>query len=83
MEMDREILDFGKKAHNAGRLVEFLYQKPIVSVSEVVEVLGVSKPTANKLIKEFEAKEILREVTGYQRNKHYSFERYLEIYSKG
>jgi len=83
MEMDREILDFGKKAHNAGRLVEFLYQKPIISVSEVVEVLEVSKPTANKLIKEFETKEILREVTGYQRNKHYAFERYLEIYSKG
>lgn len=82
MEMDREILGFGKKAQNAGRLIEFLYQKPIVSVSEVVKVLGVSKPTANNLIKEFEAKEILREVTGYQRNKHYAFERYVEIYSK-
>lgn len=82
MEMDREILGFGKKAQNAGRLIEFLYQKPIVSVSEVVKVLGVSKPTANNLIKEFEAKEILKEVTGYQRNKHYAFERYVEIYSK-
>ena len=82
MEMDREILDFGKKAHNAGRLVEFLYQKPIVSVSEVVEVLGVSKQTVNVLIKEFEAKDILTEVTGYQRNKHYAFKRYLEIYSQ-
>jgi Fic family protein len=82
MEMDRETLDFGKKAHNAGRLIEFLYQKPIVSVSEVVEVLGVSKQTVNVLIKEFEAKDILTEVTGYQRNKHYAFKRYLEIYSQ-
>jgi len=82
-EMDRDILSFGKKAHNAGKLVEFLYQKPIVSVSEVLKVLGVSKPTANNLIKEFETKEILIEVTGYQRNKHYAFKRYIEIYSKG
>ncbi len=83
MEMDREILDFGKKAHNAGKLIEFLYQKPIVSVSEVVKVLDVSKPTANNLIKEFESKDILLEVTGYQRNKHYAFQKYIDIYSKG
>ena len=81
-EMDREILGFGKKAHNAGKLVEFLYQKPIVSVSEVLKVLGVSKQTANVLIKEFEAKDILIEVTGYQRNKYYAFNQYLEIYSQ-
>jgi len=80
-EMDREVLGFGKKAHNAGKLVEFLYQKPIVSVSEVLKVLGVSKQTANVLIKEFEAKDILIEVTGYQRNKYYAFNQYLEIYS--
>ena len=83
MEMDREILGFGKKAQNAGRLIEFLYQKPIVSINEVTKLLDVSKPTANHLIKEFEVKEILTEVTGYQRNKHYAFKRYLEIYSKG
>ena len=82
MEMDREILDFGKKAHNAGKLIEFLYQKPIVSVSEVIKVLEVSKQTANVLIKEFETRGILIEVTGYKRNKNYAFKRYLEIYSQ-
>jgi len=82
MEMEREILDFGKKAHNAGKLIEFLYQKPIVSVSEVIKILEVSKQTANVLIKEFEAKGILIEVTGYKRNKNYAFKRYLEIYSQ-
>ena len=82
MEMDREILDFGKKAQNAGRLIEYLYQKPLVNVGEVVEILEVSKQTANVLIKEFEVKGILIEVTGYQRNKNYAFKRYLEIYSQ-
>ena len=82
IEMDREILDFGKKAQNAGRLIEYLYQKPLVNVGEVVEILEVSKQTANVLIKEFEVKGILIEVTGYQRNKNYAFKRYLEIYSQ-
>jgi len=81
-EMDNKVLTFGKKAHNASKLIEYLYQKPIVNLSDVVDVLEVSKPTANNLLKEFESKQILEEVTGYQRNKHYAFEKYLEIYSK-
>ncbi|MGQ4005165.1 Fic family protein [Francisellaceae bacterium CB300] len=81
-EMDAIVVGFGKKAHNASKLVEYLYQKPIVSIAEIVEPLGISKPTANSLIKEFEKKGILVEVTGYERNKLFAFEKYLNIYSK-
>jgi Fic family protein len=81
-EIDAIVVGFGKKAHNASKLIELLYQKPIVSTNDVVEPLGVSKPTANSLIKEFEKKGILVEVTGYERNKLFAFERYLSIYSK-
>ena len=81
-EMDTIVVGFGKKAHNASKLIEYLYQKPIVSISEIVEPLGISKPTANSLIKEFEKKGILVEVTGYERNKLFAFEKYLNIYSK-
>ena len=34
------------------------------------------------LVKDFEEKEILTEATGHQRNKHYVFNLYLDIYSK-
>lgn len=81
-EMDTIIVSFGKKAHNASKLVEYLYQKPIVSITEIVEPLNISKPTANALIKEFEKKGVLFEVTGYERNKLFTFEKYLNIYSK-
>jgi len=81
-EMDALTQTFGKKAHNASKLVEYLYQKPIITMSDVAKVLEVSKPTANKLVKEFEEKGILLEVTGYQRNKLYVFKQYLDIYSK-
>jgi len=80
-EMDTMTQTFGKKAHNASKLVVYLYQRPIVSINDVSDALAVSKPTANILVKEFEAKEILRELTGYQRNKLFVFERYLNIYS--
>ncbi|MCB4763464.1 MAG: Fic family protein, partial [Sulfurovum sp.] len=81
-EMDTLTQTFGKKAHNASKLVEYLYQKPIVMIGDVSKVLDVSKPTANKLVNDFEEKGILVEVTGYQRNKHYLFKQYLDIYSK-
>ena len=80
-EMDTMTQTFGKKAHNASKLVEYLYQRPIISINDVSEALAVSKPTANILVKEFEQKGILRELTGYQRNKLFVFEQYLDIYS--
>lgn len=81
-EMDGMISTFGKKAHNASKLIEFLYQKPIISVGDTIEPLNVSKQTANALVKEFEEKGILKEITGYERNKLFIFDKYLTIYSQ-
>jgi len=81
-EMDAVVVGFGKKAHNASKLIEFLYQRPIISISDIIEPLEVSKPTANSLVKEFEEKGILKEITGYERNKLFAFDKYLAIYSQ-
>ncbi len=81
-EMDTMTQTFGKKAHNASKLVEYLYQRPIVSTGEVALALDIAKTTAGSLIKDFEAKGIISEITGYQRNKYYVFKKYLEIYSQ-
>lgn len=81
-EMDSLIVSFGKKAHNASKLLEFLYQRPIISISDIIEPLEVSKQTASVLVKEFEEKGILIEITGYERNKLFAFDKYLSIYSQ-
>ena len=81
-QMDKVVLTFGKKAPNANKLIEFLYRKPIVTMSEVAKELDITKPTANNLLKEFIQKDILIETTGYKRNKNYAFKKYLNIYSK-
>lgn len=54
----------------------------IISISDIIEPLEMSKPTANSLVKEFESRGILKEVTGYQKNKLFVFEKYLDIYSQ-
>ncbi|MBK2028422.1 hypothetical protein IB655_08745 [Francisella noatunensis] len=80
--MDNIVTFFGKKGHNANLLIQFLYQKPIISVADIIEPLNISKQTANLLIRDFEKNNILKEITGYERNKLYAFEKYLNIYSK-
>lgn len=81
-ELDLVIVSFGKKSQNAKALIDFLYQQPIISSADIIEPLGISKPTANLLLTDFVEKGILVEVTGLQRNKLYNFERYLRIFSK-
>ncbi|NOQ32107.1 MAG: Fic family protein [Helicobacteraceae bacterium] len=81
-DMDEKIIKFGKKAHNASKLIEFLYQKPIVTITEVANKLNITKATASSLIKDFQTNDILNEITGFQRNKSYAFTRYLQAYSK-
>ena len=82
IDMNAKMVKFGKKSHNAKMLIDLLYQKPIISVSDIIKPLGISKPTANSLIKDFVDAGILSEETGLQRNKMFSFRQYLEIYSK-
>lgn len=79
--MDSLVAEFGKKAHNASRLIEFLYQRPVTSMGDISGYLGISKATTSSLVKDFEDKGILKEITGYERNKLFIFEKYLNIYS--
>jgi Fic family protein len=81
-EMDLIIVEFGKKSKNAKKLIDFLYQKPIIAIIDVAEPLNISRQTANQLVKEFINKNILIEITGFQRNKLFSFKRYLAIFNK-
>ena len=79
-ELDQCIPTFGKKAGNAQALLNLLYQKPSVSITEVSSALECSFPTANALIGDFVQQGILEETTGSQRNKLFEFQRYIQIY---
>lgn len=79
-EVEQAVLSLGKRTHNARQLLNLLYRKPIVQASEVVEALDVSTPTANALIKDLLRLGILTELTGLQRGRLYSFDRYLRLF---
>lgn len=76
------IVSLGKRLPNAKALLNCLYSKPVVTVSNVMAYLDVTKQTANALIKDFHHLGILKEQTGYKRNRIFVFEEYLKLFEK-
>lgn len=70
----------GRKQVDAKALLQHLYKQPITSVKEVRELLKVHHSTANRLIENFVQLGILEEITGYKRNRIYSFREHLDLF---
>lgn len=72
------------QAHRLGvnglRMLDMLFQTPVVTASFVGDTLGVSFGTANKLVKGFQELEILRETTGGVRSRRYRYSPYLDLF---
>jgi Fic family protein len=79
-EVQHAVLGLGKRAVNARATLNLLYRKPLVSALDIENGLSMSTPTANALIQDFKRLEILKEVTGQQRDRGYSFDRYLNLF---
>lgn len=77
---DLKIQSLGTRAANAQKVTNYLYQRPVINVEKVSEIAGISMPSAYKLISELERLEILREFTGGQRSRMYSFDNYLKLF---
>lgn len=65
---------------HAPRLLDFLFEQPIVNVRTVERKLGCTYVTANKLVEQFATLGIVREVTGARRNRLYRFTDYLSLF---
>jgi len=70
----------GRKAENAQKLIIYLYKNPVINTKIAADVLDVSSKTAGSLLKDFEDKGILVEYTGFQRNKSFVFQEYIELF---
>jgi len=72
---------FGRAAGNGHRVLETLYERPIISVKEVQELIGTTQPAANNLVAKMTQHGILREVTGYKRNRQFRYQSYIDLFS--
>ncbi len=79
--IEREkILTMGKRAKQGSVLLHALFSKPVVTTKDVQNITGLSPKAANDLVQAFLTAGILKETTGYQRNRVFSFEDYLRLF---
>lgn len=82
-EVEQAIIKtLGRRVPPALELMRHLYSKPIVDAPEVAKVLKVNISTAHRMIQEFETLGILKEKTGFKRNRIFVFEEYLDLFKK-
>jgi Fic family protein len=74
------IIGLGKRVPKAKKLLDHLFTQPIVTAKEVADALQLSQVSSYKLIADFIHTGILKEVTGYKRNRYFHFQEYIDIF---
>jgi hypothetical protein len=71
----------GPAAGRGHRLLDYLFEQPIVSVRMIEERLDCAYATANSLVDQFAELGILREFTGRQRGRRFRYDPYLVLFA--
>lgn len=81
-EQDRKRIaeSLGRRAPTALLLLDELLKQPMVRTRTVQDLISVSQPTATSLLESLVEVGILRELTGRQRYRMYSYEEYLALF---
>ncbi len=78
--VEQKISGLGKRQPLALEFLKYLYGKPITDAADTAEALSVNISTALRIIKDFISLGILKEITGYKRNRMFSFEDYMKLF---
>ena len=75
--------NMGRGAGSAHRVMEKLFDQPIVSVATVREWLDITPAGANGVVNRLVAIGLLTEITGHARNRRFRFDPYLRLFEDG
>ena len=75
-----KILTLGKRAKQGASFLHALFSKPMVTIKDVRVMTGLSPKAANDLVQVFIDQGILKETTGYQRNRVFVFHEYVRMF---
>jgi len=79
---DQKITTLGKRAPRAQQLLGRLFSRPVLNVKDVEKYLGVQYAAANNLVSDLVEVGILRELTGYSRNRYFAMDDYIKLFRK-
>ena len=67
-EIEEKIQGKSSRNHRIFKLMDNLYQKPVINAKQVVKILEISDATAYKILNDMEDLGILNEITGNNRD---------------
>lgn len=71
----------GRAAGNGHRVLESLFDRPIVTVADIKGMTGTTYAAANTLVAKLVELGILMEMTGYARNRRFRYEPYVRLFT--
>ncbi len=79
---ESQIVTLGRRTKIGQELLKLLYSEPITNSKSVSRKLNLTHPTVNRLIADFQRMGILREMTGFKKNRLFAFHEYLALFLK-
>ena len=74
------MVQLGQAAGNGLKVLEHLFERPIISVKGIQTLIETSYPPANDLVKRFVNLGVLVETTGHTRNRRFMFHDYVDLF---
>ena len=79
---ENKIMKMGRRADLGQQLLIALFSQPIMNVNQIAKELGVTFATAARLVDEFSKAGILKEKTGFSRNRSFELYEYVRLFDK-
>lgn len=71
----------GRAAGNGHKVLESLFDRPIVSVSDVAQLTGTTYPAANTTVSRLVQIGVLQEMTGHARHRRFRYAPYIALFN--
>lgn len=78
--IDLKLKEIGSRSGDAYKIVEYLYNQPIIDAQSISAITGKSLRPSYNMISVLERLDIIREITGAQRGKLYLFSDYVNLF---
>lgn len=79
---EETLLTFGRRAKSVKALIWFAFSSPLFDIASAATHLNLSRSTVNSIVKEMVVAGILKESTGFSRNRIFSLHEYIDLFKK-
>ncbi|MFQ6084265.1 MAG: Fic family protein [Candidatus Aminicenantia bacterium] len=77
-----KIMQLGRRAKSGRKLILYMFSHPVINVKQAQNELNLSFKTANDIVRELKTLGLLKEITGFSRNRLFMLWKYLNLFKK-